>query len=599
MNTVDFLTFVNKTYYRLHYRYETLFWESYMGIRDVGQQKDRALVALDAFRGNRAHKATAEALAQKAKGRTKERLDTWVRFFAQYQIPETALPLRNKINKLETLIQQKRATRQEGYIDPATGTFVSASTLKMMSMIATHSDEAVRRACFEAREALAIDCLSEYVSLVSLRNEFARLLGYDDFYDYKLRHIDGMTKAELFGIFETIATAAKSDLVAIRAHEKVQSGLRKPWNFVYFTSGDFTKEEDQYFPFVEAVSRWLQSFQKLGINFAGGTLRLDLVERTGKYNNGFCHWPKLVMYEKGKRLPGSAQFTCNVVPGQVGSGELAYKTLFHEGGHAAHFLNITERDVCLNHEYAPMTAAWAETQSMFIDTIFSSYEWRSRYAKNAGGHAYPLDLLRRKTEAGALTRTRDIMSIIFMATFERRVYELKTPTADAIKRIAKQVYCEIFDHSVDSLRALNTPHIYAWESACSYHGYGLARVALYQWRTYFKKKYGSIVDNKAVGRELKAAWSWGARYDFKTAVRKVTGKPLSATSLIAEVTRTPKDIIREAKKYSTQISKAVPTNLQTVATTITLVHGKQKIADSSKGIPAMVKKYKSWYERLV
>ncbi len=597
MTATAFLEFLNGELYRLHRGYETLFWESYMGLAKVGKKKDKALADLNAFRGSRAHKEMAESLTATAKGETKERLQTWVRFFEQYQVPEEALALQDKINTLETKIQQKRAGAKEGYIDPDTKKFVSASSLKMRSMIQTHPDEKVRKACFLAVEELAHLCLSEYVTLVELRNEFATLLGYSDFYDYKLRHIDNMTKEELFGIFDEIAVADKPNQSAIRELEKTIPGLRQPWNFSYKIAGDFIKEEDQYFPFEEAVPRWLESFAKLGVSFAGGKMKLDLVERKGKYNNGFCHWPDLVHYKKGKRQPGSANFTCNVTPRQIGSGSLAYATLFHEGGHAAHFLNITEKDVCLNHEYAPMTAAWAETQSMFMDRIFSSQEWRSRYAKNDKGEVYSFELFERKVKATSLLRAVEIMSVIFLATFERQVYELQKPTTEKILKIAKTVYRDKFDLATDSFRALNTPHIYSWESACAYHGYGLAIVALHQWREYFYQKYGYIVDNPQVGKEMKEAWSWGAKYDFKTSVKKATGKNLSAKTLIKYLTRTPEAAIREAQKRI-KLLETVKTKPVKLNATIELVHGKKLIADNSKGIKEMSEEYKKWYSKL-
>lgn len=592
-----FLDFLNSELFRLHYEYESLFWDSYMGNKKIGKAKDRALSNLDAFRGSRTHKATAEALMIKAKGKSLERLRTWVRFFNQYQIPESAIDIRKKIITLETHIQQKRANTLEGYIDPVTKKFVPASTLKMMTMITTHPNELVRKECFLARERLAVTTLPEYVTLVALRNEFARLLGYSDFYDYKLRHIDNMTKKELFGIFGEIANAAALDLAEIRTLEETRPGLRKPWNFTNFLTGDFTIQEDQYYPFTEALPRWLETFSKLGITFADGRMTLDLVERKGKYNNGFCHWPELVHYENNKRVPGAANFTCNVVPGQIGSGELAYKTLFHEGGHAAHFFNTKERDVCLNHEYAPMTAAWAETQSMFIDTIFSSYEWKGRYAKNEKGQVYPIELFSKRVKATSPLRTRDIMSIIMVADFERQVYELEKPNAKDILSIAKSVYRSSFDHSIDSVRVLCTPHLYSWESACSYHGYGLAKVALYQWREYFYKKYGFIVDNPKVGREMQDAWAWGAKYDFMTSIKKVTGKKLSAKAIIKQLTKSPKATINETKRL---LNKKHPTLKNTDnGPAIKLVHGKKIIADSSQGIRVMSHTYKDWYETLL
>lgn len=467
----------------------------------------------------------------------------------------------------------------------------------MRLMMQAHKDEAIRKACFTAREKLGLVCLTEYGELVKLRNEFARLLGYTDFYDYKLRHIDGLTKEKLFAIFGDIATAVRPNFQKIRELEKTKPGLRKPWNFAYTMTGDFIAEEDQYFPFGEAVPRWLESFAKLGVSFAGGKLTLDLVERKGKHNNGFCHWPELVHYESGKRKAGAARFTCNVTPGQVGSGELAYRTLFHEGGHAAHLLNVTQRDVCLNHEYAPMTAAWVETHSMFMDTLYASMEWKSRYARNGDGEVYPIDLFKRKTEATSLLQPGRIMSVVFLSSFERHVYELKNPTAEQIVTIAQAVYREMYDHSGDSVLALTVPHIYSWDSACAYHGYGLAEVALYQWREYFYKKYGYIVDNVHVGREMMVAWSWGSKYDFATAVKKATGKTLNAKALIDHIMRSPKATIQKTTTHLRDMDKAKIKKVP-LATTIELVHGKKVIAASTEGFEAMAKRYKEWFATL-
>ena len=54
-------------------------------------------------------------------------------------------------------------------------------------------------------------------------------------------------------------------------------------------------------------------------------------------------------------------------------------------------LNTDMKDVCLNHEYAPMSTAWAETQSMFLDNVYSSIEWRMRYAKHSMEHPIHLN----------------------------------------------------------------------------------------------------------------------------------------------------------------------------------------------------------------
>ncbi len=589
-----FLSQLNSTYAKLHKTYEDYFWDSYMGNAPVADKKDIALKKLDAFRGNVALKDQAIALKAKATRSERERLDTWIRFFNLYQVPEAGAVIREEIARLETKIQTERASRTEGYIDPHTKAFVAASTVKMRTMIQTHPDEAIRKACYEARETLAHEHVEDFVTLVRLRNQFANTLGYSDFYDYKLRHVDGMTKAELFGIFDEIKQAILPVQAEIRAAESNSRGLRQPWNFLYKLTGDYTKAEEPFYQFDEALPRWLTSFARLGVSFGGGTLTLDLLDRAGKYNNGFCQWPELVRFDDGKRLPGRANFTCVVVPNQIGSGKEGYKTLFHEGGHAAHFLSITERDICLNHEYAPMTAAWAETQSMFMDTLLDSYEWKSRYAQNSTGDTYSKQLYITKYEATRLLRHTRIMPILFIAAFERAIYECKKLDAKQVLLIAKRTHREYFDQRESSLLALNTPHIYSWESACSYHGYGLAEVALHMWREYFYKKYGYIVDNKQVGKEMLQAWRVGSRYDFKTMVKNVTGKTLSAKALIRVIEESTSVHMKRVEGYLKRTPKAQKVALNKLNATIRLVHGKKVVATSDIGYQAMVQKYQRW-----
>lgn len=597
---LQFIDSLNTTYARLHKEYERLFWISYMGDHTVDKAKDSALAKRDAFRSDLEYVKKINKYLKTSSPKIKKRFAMWLDFFSRYQAPPEVLGLKRRINLLESKIHKGLATRKEGYVDPYTKKFIVASSMQMRTIIGTNSDEKIRKACFEAREKMATDFIEEYVEMIKLRNQFAQTLGYEDFYDYKVRREDGMTKKELFAILDPIYEKTKYAFADIRKLEKNMPGLRKPWNFSYMLSGDFAKEEDPFFQFDEALLRWGRSFAALGVDFRGGTLTLDLIDRKGKYSNGFCHWPELVTYNKGKRIPGASDFTCNVVFGQVASGKNGYVTLFHEGGHAAHLLNSEQLDVCVNHEYSPMSVSWAETQSMFMDTLFSSIEWKMRYAVNAKGSAYPFDLFERRTRKLAPLRPLGLNHMLFISTYEREIYEAKHLDANKVKAIARKNFKKYFDYDGDSLAALNVPHIYSWESSAYYHGYALADIALEQWREYFYKKYGYIVDNRSVGTEMSKVWKLAAAKSFKDFVLLATGKKLRPDAYLKEITATSDQIIKSAKERIKRLERVhLHTKAVDLKAEVFMVHGKKKIADNRKSFEDMALKYKQWLSSMV
>ncbi len=86
-----------------------------------------------------------------------------------------------------------------------------------------------------------------------------------------------------------------------------------------FPPGDTARAMDPYFPFEDAVDVWGRTFAALGIHYKGSVMRLDLLDRVGKYSNGFCHWPQPAWRKSdGSWVPAVTNFTSLASPDQVG-----------------------------------------------------------------------------------------------------------------------------------------------------------------------------------------------------------------------------------------------------------------------------------------
>lgn len=464
----------------------------------------------------------------------------------------------------------------------------------MRNIMRIYDDEAVRKACFEGIEKLAVKNIAELIELVNLRNQYARACGFEDFYAYKLYNSEGMTKRELFALTDEIYERTKYVFDEVRDMERNRPGIRKPWNMSYMLAADFEKKEDQYLQFSDALMRWGRSFERLGIGFKDAILQLDLRDRKGKYGNGFCHWPGLVHFKDGRRVPGRCNFSCNMVLGQVGAGAGALYTLFHEGGHAAHLTNVETTEACMNQEYPPTSIAWAETHSMFLETMQKSIEWLTRYAKNNSGEYYPFSLFEEKLRHTDFLAPLYFLRILMVVDFERELYETPDLTESKVLDMALSAHRKHTDMEADSAFALIVPHLYG-ELVCTYHAYGLALLALYQWREYFHKKYGFIVDNPEVGREMRAVWELGASKTFAEFVEIATGKKLSAEAYISEVTRPIEEKLSLSRKrierLKSLLMQSEPVDLDA---TIRIVDGKELIADNSLGFEKMAEDHRRW-----
>src|SRR6185503_14654748 len=203
------------------------------------------------------------------------------------------------------------------------------------------------------------------------------------------------SKREVFELLDELEARTRSRAARSIEELRARSGEVRPWDVHFLASGDVTREQDPYFPFGAALERWGRSFAALGIDYANAELVLDLVDRPGKYENGFMHGPVVAWREGERRHRARIHFTGSAIPGMVGAGYRAMETLFHEGGHAAHFANVDMPAPCFGQEFAPTSVGFSETQSMFLDSLLGDADWQSRYARDRAGNVLPWAITER------------------------------------------------------------------------------------------------------------------------------------------------------------------------------------------------------------
>lgn len=585
---------LKEDFLRLHTTKEDLFWSAKMGLADDADAAQKALsaaeVAMNRFLQDPAPLGRLRALKDAGQGTASQRkvLDGWIALFAANSIesPE-ARALSEEIVHLEGEVQRARGQMKLGFVDPATGAFEAAGSNKLSLMMRNDPDPARRRAAYDGLRSIETFVLEKgFLDVVRKRNALGRMLGHSDYYAWRVHTVERMTKAELFASLDDLATRtaarARAELAAFA--KRHGEGSLDPWNFLFLRAGKLAAALDPYFGFGPSVRRWGRSFAALGVKFRGATLTLDLVDRSGKYENGFMHAPGVGFTDDGVWRPARINFTANAVKGAVGSGLRATETLFHEGGHAAHFSNIESEAPCFAQEFAPTSVAYAETQSMFMDSLLEDADWRARYLADAAGNPIPAALIEEAIAEAQPMKPWDIRAMLTVPMAERKLYEIPDDALrpEKVLKTFREVESELQGLSSGTRPVLAVPHLLAGEASAYYHGYIMAEMAVHQTRAFFLRRDGHLVDNPRIGPDLaKHYWAPGNAVTFNDTLRALTGSPLSADAIVESCNRTVDEAVASGREAVARLASVAPhTGPIHLDGTVRVIHGRELVASS-------------------
>lgn len=335
MGAASFINSVNTDYEALHKSFEEQFWGTKMALSDERysvRELTRTKGEMEAFLADEQKlKLTREHLAKGELSEAEQKtLALFERTFQCYIMESAeAKELRAAGTQIEGSLEAARNKMRLGAtID---GSFAELSSVGLRSKMRVDPREEVRRACWDGMRTIGDFVLANgFVELVRARNRMAKALGYEDFYDYKVTQAEGFGKSALFEILDSLEQGTRPLMVAARQQLEADKGAAalEPWNTGFLMAGDVTKRLDPYFPFERSVEQWGRSFAALGITYKGASMSLDLLDRKGKYSNGFCHWPQPAWVKAdGSWQPAVTHFTSLADPAAIGSGLTGLTTL--------------------------------------------------------------------------------------------------------------------------------------------------------------------------------------------------------------------------------------------------------------------------------
>ena len=378
----------------------------------------------------------------------------------------------------------------------------------------------VTRASDQGPNAGKFDNAPILEEILALRQELARLLGFDTYAEYSLTTKMADSPAQVLDFLEDLARRAKpqakEEFVELSAYARDELGIDslKPWDVAYASEKlrearyDISQEQLRpYFPAPRVVDGLFQVVERLynvqieqdksapsyhddvhfyriseqGKPIAG--FYLDLYAREGKRGGAWmadCRVRRKT--ESGVQLP-VAFLTCNFTAPVGGKPALLthdeVTTLFHEFGHGLHHM-LTKQEVADVSGINGVAWDAVELPSQFMENYCWEREGLDLLAKHMDtGEPLPDVLFERLQAAKNFQSAMGMVRQIEFSLFDLRLHhELEAPSASDVQTLLDDVRRQTsVVPVVDFNRFQNSfSHIFAGGYAAGYYSYKWAEV---------------------------------------------------------------------------------------------------------------------------
>lgn len=396
----------------------------------------------------------------------------------------------------------------------------------LLDVLRTSDDSAHRRAAWEAAKRVGAEVADDVRTLVRLRNEAARTLGFRDHFALALATSE-LDEARLLATLDEVdrltdgpfRTWKRSLDDRLADRFGVATDALAPWHlddpFFQDAPIEGAVDLDPCFAGADLVALTRRTFAGLGIDVDDVVAASDLYARPGKSQHAFC-----IHVDRS----GDVRVLANVEP-----NERWADTMLHEFGHAAYDLGLDPDLPWLLRE--PAHACTTEGVAMLFGRLVRDPEWLRTVA---GVDPATLDVLAPRLRAAQRASLLVFARWVLVVThFEQRLYadpdgDLDSLWWDLVERY-QLVRRPAGRHAPDWAAKIHLAVVPVY-----YQNYLYGELFASQLAASLAARHGGLVDRPAAGAWLTGAvFRPAARERWDRLVERTTGAPLGAAAFAA------------------------------------------------------------------
>jgi len=389
-------------------------------------------------------------------------------------------------------------------------------------ILKSSEDVELRKKAWIAGKEIGKEIAPRLIEVIKLRNENAKILGYDNYYDMMM-DLQELNTEQIHNMFhdfkeqtDDLFVEIKNEIDEILAKRfSIKKSELMPWHYSDLWFQEVPEIDDFDFDGLlkdkDLVKLTVDTYDSIGLDIKDIIERSDLFERKGKNQHAFT-----ITIDKDKK---DVRVLANVRPNVRWA-----ETMLHEFGHASYDKYIDKNLPAILQE--PAHIFTTEAVAMFFGRRARDAEW---YKKIVGvdekTYEEILPRLKRILRTQLAITARWVMAFVF---FEKELY--RSPDGDLNN---------LWYDTVHELQYINVPDerreypdwaakIHFGTAPVYYHNYLLGEMMASQMRDYIHENISQDILNKDVGTFfIDKIFKPGALYRWDHLLERATGETLN------------------------------------------------------------------------